>query len=160
MKNSKLTSNLAVFAVLLLFATGCNQPAEEKPATAEEPSQMNRNFVVALNAKDAVAAVNCYTEDATLLPPNEAPVKGRAAIQEYWAGAIAAGAFDAEFVTTSTGSSGDLGYETGRLQMKIKMPDGSVIVELGKYTELLRKEADEKWLSTMGMWNNDTLALK
>ncbi len=121
---------------------------------------MNRDFVAALNAKDAMAAANCYTEDATLLPPNEAPVKGRAAIQEYWAGAIAARAFNAEVVTTSTGSSGDLGYETGRLQMKIKMPDGSVIVEFGKYTELLRKEADEKWLSTMGMWNNDTLALK
>jgi hypothetical protein len=44
--------------------------------------------------------------------------------------------------------------------MKIKMPDGSIIVERGKYSELLRREPNGKWLSTMGMWNTDTLALK
>jgi ketosteroid isomerase-like protein len=148
----------SALALLGLLFTACQQAP--KPATAAELSQMNRDFVKALNAKDAVAAANCYTEDAVLLPPNEAPVKGRANIQKYWAGAIAAGAFDAEVATTATGSDGNLGYELGRLQMKIKMPDGSIVVEHGKYTELLRREPNGKWLSTMGMWNTDTLALK
>ncbi|MEP6262836.1 MAG: hypothetical protein ABJ092_14765 [Gillisia sp.] len=76
---------------------------------------MNSDFVKALNAKDAVAAANCHTENATLLPPNEAPVKCRANIQKYWEGSIAAGAFDAEVETTATGSNGDLGYEIGKL---------------------------------------------
>lgn len=102
----------------------------------------------ALNAKDAVAAAQ------------RSPVTGRANIQKYWEGAIAAGAYDAEVATTTTGSNGDLGYEIGRLQMKIKIPDGLVVVERGKYTELLRREDNGKWLSTMGMWSNDTLALK
>ena len=147
--------------VALLFITSlfsCN--VSPKPATTEELSQMNRDFVKALNAKDAAAAANCYTEDAMLLPPNEAPVKGRANIKAYWQGAIDAGAFDAEVATTLTGSNGDLGYEVGRLQMKMKMPDGKIAVERGKYTELLKRGADGKWLSTLGMWNTDTLALK
>ena len=135
--------------VLTLFVSvsilSCTEKKEApKQATAEELSQMNRDFVKALNAKDAVAAANCYTEDAMLLPPNEAPVKGRANIQKYWEGAIAAGAFDAEVATTTTGSNGDLGYEVGRLQMKIKMPDGKIEVERGKYTELLQKVSNLK----------------
>jgi ketosteroid isomerase-like protein len=133
---------------------GCTNADKPKPATAEELSQMNRDFVKALNAKDAVAAAKCYTEDAMILPPNEAPVKGRANIQKYWEGAIAA-----EVATAETGSNGDLGYEIRRLQMKIKMPDGKIIVERGKYTELLKRGADGKWLSTHGMWNSDKLAL-
>jgi uncharacterized protein (TIGR02246 family) len=153
-----------IFSTSLIFGTllfaACQQTPEPKAATAEELSQMNRDFVKALNAKDAVAAANCYTEDAVLLPPNEAPVKGRANIQKYWEGAIAAGAHDAEVATTGTGNNGDLGYEIGRLQMKIKMPDGSIVLERGKYTELLKRGADGKWLSTHGMWNTDTLALK
>jgi ketosteroid isomerase-like protein len=153
-------TTLFIAFCLLANLFGCTNADTTKPATAEELSQMNRDFVKALNAKDAVAAANCYTEDAVLLPPNEGPVKGRANIQKYWAGAIEAGAFDAEVATTATGSDGDLGYELGRLQMKIKMPDGSVVVERGKYTELLRREPNGKWLSTMGMWNTDTLALK
>ena len=50
--------------------------------------------------------------------------------------------------------------EEGRLQMKMKMPDGKIAVERGKYTELLKRGADGKWLSTLGVWNTDTLALK
>ncbi len=145
---------------LLANLFGCTNADKSKAATTEELSQMNRDFVKALNAKDAVAAANCYTEDATILPPNEAPVKGRVNIQKYWEGAIAEGAFDAEVATTETGSTGDLGYEIGRLQMKTKMPDGKIVVERGKYTELLKRGVDGKWKSTHGMWNMDTLPLK
>jgi ketosteroid isomerase-like protein len=139
----------------------CNTQAEvTKPATAEELSQMNRDFAAALNNKDAVAAANLYTDDATLLPPNEAPVSGRSNIQKYWEGALGAGAFDVKVATTSTGSNGDLGYEVGRFQMNIKQADGSVTVENGKYIELLKRMEDGKWKSTHGVWNVDTLALQ
>lgn len=151
-----------VFSILVsIFIFSCTQNTEEpKNATPAELSQMNKDFVKALNAKDTVAAAKCCTEDAMILAPNEAPVKGRANIQKYWEAAIAAGAFDAEVATTNTGSNGDLGYEVGRLQMKIRMPDGKIEVERGKYTELLRRGRDGKWLSTLGMWNTDSLALK
>ena len=151
------------FTVLVLFSffmlASCNNAAKSKPASAEELSQMNRDFAKALNAKDAVAAANLYTEDATILPPNEAPVSGRANIQKYWEGALAGGAFDVSVATTSTGSNGDLGYEVGRFQMSIKQPDGKVTVERGKYIELLKRGEDGLWKSTHGIWNADTLAL-
>ena len=140
---------------------GCkNQSETSKTATADELSQMNRDFATALNNKDANAAANCYFEDAAILPPNEAPVSGRANIQKYWEGAIAAGAFDVAVATLSTGSNGDLGYETGRFQMSIKDSTGKTTTERGKYVELLRRDKDGKWKSTYGIWNTDTLALK
>lgn len=149
---------MAFFSCALLV--GCHNADKSKPATAEELSQMNRDFAKALNNKDAVAAANLYTVDATLLPPGEAPVSGRAEIQKYWEGALAAGAFDVSVATTSTGSNGDLGYEVGRFQMSIKQPDGTVTVEKGKYIELLKRGEDGIWKSTHGVWNADTLALQ
>lgn len=150
--------------VIILFCSAmiaCNNQSETaKPATAEELSQMNRDFAKALNNKDAVAAANCYTEDATILPPNEAPISGKANIQKYWEGAIAAGAFDVSVASISTNSNGDLGYETGRFQMSIKDSAGNVSTEKGKYIELLKRGEDGKWKSTHGIWNTDTLALK
>lgn len=86
---------------------------------------MNRDFVKALNAKDAIAASNCYTEDATIPPPD-----------------------------------GDLGCEIGRLQMKMKMPNGKIVVERDKYKEILKLDPDGKWKSTLGMWSTGTLALQ
>src|ERR1044071_1336337 len=101
------------FAIILaLVVISCNQkeniPAQ---ASAEELSQMNKDFAKALNAKDAAAAAACYEENAKLLPPNEAVVEGRANIQKYWQGAIDGGVSDASVTSIATGSNGDLGYE-------------------------------------------------
>jgi uncharacterized protein (TIGR02246 family) len=154
---SLVASNLLI---ILSILGSCNNADKSKPATSEELSQMNRDFVKALNAKDAVAAANCYTEDATLLPPNEAPVTGRANIQKYWEGAIAAGAFDVDVASISTSSNGDLGYDVGRFQMSTKDSAGKVTTEHGKYIELLKLDKDGKWKSTHGIWNMDSLPLK
>ncbi|MFT7452865.1 MAG: ketosteroid isomerase-like protein, partial [Patescibacteria group bacterium] len=94
-----------------------------------------------------------YTEDATIYPPNEAPVTGRANILKHWEGAIAAGVFEVKVATESSGNKGDLGYEVGRLQMKVPLPDGSVFVENGKYTEVLKRGDDGRWRSLVGIWN-------
>jgi uncharacterized protein (TIGR02246 family) len=38
----------------------------------------------ALNHKDAAAVASLYTQDATVMPPNAAAIKGRAAIESFW----------------------------------------------------------------------------
>jgi ketosteroid isomerase-like protein len=155
MKTINQASILAACAVLLLFAAGCRLSDKEKSATAEELSRMNRDFAAALNAKDVVAAANCYAEDATLYPANEPAVTGRADILNYWKGAIEAGATNVSVKTIATGSEGSLGWETGQFQMDVRTPDGKVVVDKGRYTELLKRNEDGKWVSIMGMWNAD-----
>ena len=141
--------------VLLLFIAmiGC----KEQTATPEELSQMNKDFAQALNHKDAEAASLLYAEDASLLPPNEAIVTGRENIKNYWQGALDAGTTNVSVSTISTGSSGDLGYEIGRFELSYPGPDGNMIVEKGKYTELLKRMPDGKWISIYGIWNSDAV---
>ena len=141
--------------VLLLFIAmiGC----KEQTATPEELSQMNKDFAQALNDKDAEAASLLYAEDASLLPPNEAIVTGRENIKNYWQGALDAGTTNVSVSTISTGSSGDLGYEIGRFELSYPGPDGNMIVEKGKYTELLKRMPDGKWISIYGIWNSDAV---
>ncbi|WP_428656088.1 YybH family protein [Runella sp.] len=155
MKTNPFTQIITAFAILLPVALGCNTSAKEKPATAEELSRMNRDFAAALNAKDAVAATNCYAEDATLYPPNEPAVTGRENILNYWKDAIEAGATNVTVKTIATGSEGNLGWETGRFRMDVQTPDGKVVMDNGRYTELLKRTKDGKWVSIMGMWNAD-----
>jgi ketosteroid isomerase-like protein len=141
--------------VILLFVAliGC----KEQTATPEELSQMNKDFAQALNDKDAEAASLLYAEDASLLPPNEAIVTGRENIKNYWQGALDAGTTNVSVSTISTGSSGDLGYEIGRFELSYPGPDGNMIVEKGKYTELLKRMPDGKWISIYGIWNSDAV---
>ena len=118
---------------------------------------MNKDFAQALNDKDAEAASLLYAEDASLLPPNEAIVTGRENIKNYWQGALDAGTTNVSVSTISTGSSGDLGYEIGRFELSYPGPDGNMIVEKGKYTELLKRMPDGKWISIYGIWNSDAV---
>ena len=142
-----------IVILLLVAMLGCKEYTET--ATPEELSQMNKNFAKALNDKDAEAASLLYTEDASLLPPNEPIVTGRENIKKYWQGALDAGITNVSVSTISTGSNGDLGYEIGRFELSVPGPDGNMIVDKGKYTEILKRTANGKWMAIYGMWNSD-----
>ena len=146
----------AIAVFLFVVMIGCTEKTEShEPATTEELSQMNEDFAKALNDKDAEAASLLYSEDASLLPPSEPIVTGRENIKKYWQAFLDAGITNVSVSTISTGSNGDLGYEIGRFQLSSPGADGNMIVEKGKYTEILKRTADGKWISIYGIWNSD-----
>lgn len=161
-KLSFLFRNLLAVIISLIGIVGCS--TQEKAPSTESASvealgQVNRDFAKALTAHDAVAAANVYDENASLLPPNEPIVTGRANIQKYWQGAIDAGVIDASVQTIDAKSNGNMGYEIGRFTMRFKSPKGDTIVEKGKFTEILKLDsASGKWVSTYGMWSADEAA--
>lgn len=133
---------------------------EVKAATVEELGQMNRDFAAALTAKDAAAAASLYDEQASILPPNEPIVKGRANIQAYWKGVIDAGIIDGNVHTLDAGSDGNLGYEIGTFTLRFLGEKKDTILEKGKYTEVLKRNTEGKWMSIYGMWSSDEPAPK
>ena len=150
---TNLVQLLVIVILLFVVMIGCKEKTEV--ATPEELSQMNKDFAKALNDKDAVAASLLYSENASLLPPNESIVTGRKNIQKYWQAVLDAGTNNVSVSTISTGSNGDLGYEIGHFQLSYPGADGKMIVEKGKYTEILKRTADGKWISIYGIWNSD-----
>lgn len=150
-----MNTNFLAFGIATLFLvfsiTSCNNTP--KPATVYELGQMNRDFAKALIAKDAAAAARVYDENASLLPPNEPIITGRANIQAYWQGAIDAGLIEAKVETIDAGSDGDLGYEIGTFELKFQLEDGTILVDVGKYTEILQRNEEGYWISLYGMWS-------
>jgi ketosteroid isomerase-like protein len=160
MKPTKILKSLVLGLLVATTILDCKENIAEtvepiKPATVEELGQMNRNFAKALVAKDANAAANLYTENASLLPPNEPIVTGRENIKNYWQGAIDAGLIAASVKTIDAGSDGDLAYEIGTFELKFQAVDGTIITDIGKYTELLKRNSEGKWMSIYGMWSNN-----
>jgi len=163
MKKSTIFFTLAAVTILLSISMiSCKQKSTDaeksetsKSASIEELGQMNRDFAKALTEKDAAAAAIVYDENASILPPNEPIVTGRANIQAYWQGAIHGGIIDATVKTIDAKSEGDLGYEIGTFTMRFQGPKGDTIVEQGKYTEILKRNAEGKWISTYGMWSSN-----
>ena len=160
MNTTKFFKSIVLGLLIVGSVASCKEKVIEtvetvKPATVEELGQMNRDFAKALVAKDATAAAHLYTENASLLPPNEPIVTGRENIKNYWQGAIDAGLIAASVKTIDAGSDGDLGYEIGTFELKFQAEDGSIITDIGKYTELLKRNSEGRWISIYGMWSSN-----
>ena len=143
-----------LITTLLILTSNASTAQTTESASMSELGQMNRDFAAALNAKDAAKAASLYTEDAVLIPPGESVVEGRAAIEEYWRGAIESGGVrDVQVETMHAQSSGDIGYEIGSFSLTVTGPNGEEVIDRGRYIELLRRGGDGKWYSTAGIWN-------
>jgi len=91
------------------------------------------------NAGDGAAiAEQYYTADAILLPPNNPPAKGTAAIAAFWTGFIAAmQPQNCKLDTTHVEASGDLASGVGAYSF---MAGGAL--QTGKYLVSFRRQPD------------------
>ncbi len=140
-------------ATVLLLALAC---AESGPPTPDEVraaiEAQNRAFGEAVRAGDTAAIGALYTEDGAVLPPNAPKVTGRAAVAEFWAGALAGGVAGAVLTTEEVSyAGGDTATEVGSAALSAK--DGSVVDE-GKYVVLWKREG-ETWRLHRDIWNSN-----
>src|SRR6185295_13227267 len=84
----KKTASLVVTLALALAAVRAR--AEQAPDLVAL-RHVNEAFAQALTAGDASKIGDLYTEDAFLLPPNAAALRGRAAVVAYFEGLLKAG---------------------------------------------------------------------
>jgi uncharacterized protein (TIGR02246 family) len=112
----------------------------------------------AFNAGDGKAVAELYTEDAALLPPDGARVDGRAAIGEFWQGAIDSGLADADLEVVEVTESGDLAYEVGAFSLSAPGADGARATVAGKYVIVWQRGDDGTWRLHRDIWNMDPAA--
>ncbi|HTD52931.1 MAG TPA: DUF4440 domain-containing protein [Thermoanaerobaculia bacterium] len=137
------------FHVLLVTGISSAQNAA-KAAGAATPDEIRQRWTAAASVKDAAGIAALYAEDAMVMPPNAAAIKGRAGIQSFWKGMV--DQLMGKVILTRVGGwqGGDTGYEAGTYSAM--MGTGN---DTGKYLLTLKKGADEKWLITNDIFNSD-----
>jgi uncharacterized protein (TIGR02246 family) len=112
-------------------------------------------FVTALEAGDPATAASVYAEDARLLPPSSATMKGREAIEAFWQTGVEAGVSQVELEALELESRTGLAYEIGRYALHLHA-DGSTVVDRGKYLLVLAQQEDGTWRRAVEMFNPDS----
>ena len=112
--------------------------------------QFTREFEAQFDAGDAAGMAACYAADAKLLAEDTEPVRGRAAIAEFWQAAIgqaqAAGARRTISLDEVT-SSGDLGYALGTVTLQLPAAGGGhpPLPAVIKYATIWQRAAGGRW---------------
>ena len=137
-----------IVMIIGLLSLGSPALAQNK-ATIEK---LNDVWTAAFNKGDAAAVAALYTEDAYVLPPGSAIVKGRPAIKAFWHQA-AQQMTDAKLTTVDVLPLGrSAAREIGTVTLKTKSQPPQEIV--GKYVVLWRKVGRD-WKLATDIWNTD-----
>jgi uncharacterized protein (TIGR02246 family) len=130
----------------------------EAQAVRQEIEARNREFVAAYNRGDAAGVAAAYLEDARLLPPGGSALSGRAAIEQFWRGAMDQGIREVDLRTEQAEAVGDLAYEIGSATLKIQSPGGSELTDTVKYVVVWKRQAGGPWQLAVDIWNANSSA--
>jgi ketosteroid isomerase-like protein len=116
--------------------------------------KLPQDWALACNGKQLDDLVDLYAVDAIVLRPNVPPVRGTAAIREFFFGVLDAGLGDVEMEALRVEIFGDIAYEAGRCKMLVPFTMGKRREERGKYLLTLARQAGD-WKILADCWSSD-----
>ena len=145
--------------LLLLGALGCVPPP---PGSARDAKlaidAANANWVRLTTSGHADSIAEFYAQNAVLMPPNMAPMRGKEAIRAFFATQNAVKP-SLTVRADSVWASGTAAVEQGRWWRKWTgaPPPGMPAADSGKYLVRWVNEGG-KWLMAQDIWNSDVAA--
>ena len=116
---------------------------------------ITQEWVMACNTKHLDDLLELYTSDALVLRSNYPPIRGAAAVREFFFGALDAGLGEVEIDPLRVDVVGDLAYEAGRCKALIPSATGKRREERGKYIWVLQRQANGEWKIVADCWSSD-----
>jgi uncharacterized protein (TIGR02246 family) len=117
--------------------------------------QVTHEWVLACNTKHLDDLLELYVADALVLRSNCPPIRGAAAIREFFFGALDAGLGEVEMEPLRVEVAGDLAYEAGRCKALIPGATGKRREERAKYLWVCARQANGEWKLAADCWSSD-----
>lgn len=144
-----LMNRILVLALLIAVSL----PAVALADAKKDIEARAKEWLDKFNAGDAAGVAALYDDAGQILPPMQDQVDGKAKIQEFWQGAMAAGVKSATFEVLEVHAAGDLATEVGRYVMK--NAEGQTL-DHGKYIVLWKKQK-KSWVILRDIWNSSAM---
>jgi uncharacterized protein (TIGR02246 family) len=133
-------------------AAGGSQPMSRAEAAVRKVMQ---DWALACNTKHLDDLADIYASDAIILRPNHPPVRGTAAIREFFVAILDAGFGEAELDPVRLEVFGDIAYEAGRCKALVPVAVSKRREERGKYLTLLARQSNGEWKIISDCWSSD-----
>lgn len=134
----------------MLMFIGCQtapKPGEKRDVAADTTAinALRDQFTAAFNSNDAAATAATYTDDAIMLPENQAAVEGKQAIQASYAAMFRENPVKVVLAPLETQVAGDWAYDRGNATMTVTPKSGKPIEESAKYLVIVKRQPDGSW---------------
>jgi uncharacterized protein (TIGR02246 family) len=149
---------LWVSLVVILLAAGCgeNKPPDTRAADEKAIRDLDAQWSKAAAARDVDGTVSYYSDDASLLAPNAPIASDRQSIHASWASLLGPDtSLSWQANKVEVARSSDLAYLVGTYQLTTKDAQGKPVSDNGKFVEVWKKQADNKWKVVADIFNSD-----
>jgi uncharacterized protein (TIGR02246 family) len=117
--------------------------------------RVTQEWMLASNTKHLDDLLDLYAADAMLLRSNYPPVRGAAAVREFFFAALDAGLGEVELEPLRLEVMGELAYEAGRYKALVPGATGKRREERGKYLWVCTRQSGGEWKLTADSWSSD-----
>jgi uncharacterized protein (TIGR02246 family) len=117
--------------------------------------RIGQEWVLACNTKHLDDLLELYVADAIVLRSNCPPVRGAAAIREFFFGVLDAGLGEVEVDPIRVEIAGDMAYEAGRCKALVPGAAGKRREERGKYLWVFARQNNGEWKLASDCWSSD-----
>jgi uncharacterized protein (TIGR02246 family) len=117
--------------------------------------RVTQEWVLACNTKHLDDLLDLYIADALVLRSNYPPVRGAAAIREFFFGALHSGLGEVEVDPIRVEVVGDMAYEAGRCKALVPGAAGKRREERGKYLWVFARQSNGEWKLASDCWSSD-----
>jgi ketosteroid isomerase-like protein len=117
--------------------------------------RITQEWVLACNTKHLDDLLDLYIADALVLRSNYPPVRGAAAVREFFLGALDAGLGEVEVEPLRVEIAGDMAYEAGRCKALVPSASGKRREERGKYLWVCARQSNGEWKLAVDCWSSD-----
>ena len=155
-------SILLLPTMVFLVLAGCAQAPATRGDTHDADIKAIKDteaaWVQAFNSKDPDKAVSFYSDDATLLVPNEPVVSGKQAVKQALMPLLTDPNFHIQFeaARAEVAQSGELAYTQGAYTMTLTDPGSKkTATDKGKYLTVFKKQTDGSWKAVQDTFNSD-----
>jgi len=117
--------------------------------------RITQEWVLACNTKHLDDLLDLYIPDALVFRSNCPPIRGVAALREFFFGALDAGLGEVEVEPLRVEVAGDMAYEAGRCKALVPSATGKRREERGKYLWVCLRQSNGEWKLAADCWASD-----
>ncbi len=131
--------------------------AKGEPMSRSEAAvrRLTQEWVLACNTRQLDELIELYTSDALVLRSNLPPIRGAAAVREFFHASLEAGLGEVAVDPMRVEVLGDMAHEVGRYSALVPGTSGKRREERGKYLWVFAKQPSGDWKLVSECWSSD-----
>lgn len=153
----KRNNRSLMFSVLASSLILSGHAAAQQSADEAAIRKADTNWAKAAQTRKVDAWMAFYSDDATVLPPNDQLAETKSAIRKSINDLLSLPNLSIAWqpVKVEVARSADIGYSYGTYKLNFSGPSGNPAEDRGKYLEIWRKQKDGTWKCAVDTWNSD-----